>query len=219
MIRPIRACNNMSYPDLSKSLEPVTLSLVGLAPMLAVCKTLLSGLAMGIAYLAVLVLTCATVSSTGRFIPARFKPVSLLLIAAAWVSIIDLLLQAGCYALRAELGIYLYLLAMNSTLLFHLGAYPRQNNFRESTRDVMKTAATGSALLVATGLLRELAARGGILTDSHLLSHLERLDALQPVFIFSSGLHLFGTSAGAFIVFGLLLAALSLPVPGRIRSC
>lgn len=186
--------------------------------MLAVCKSLLSGLAMGFAYLAVLILTGVTMSCAGRFIPARFKPVYLLLIAAAWVSIIDLLLQAGCYALRNELGIYLFLLAMNTTLLFHLDAYPLQKNFSESTRAGMKTALTGSALLVATGLLRELAARGGILTDIRLLSHVEGLETLQPVYMFTSGLHLFDTSAGAFIVFGLLLAALSLPVSGKIRS-
>ena len=218
MIRPRRVCNNVPYPDLSKSVEPVTLSLVGLTPMLAVCTTLLGGLAMGFAYLAVLILTGATLSCVARFIPAESKPVYLLLIAAAWVSIIDLLMQAGCYALRAELGIYLYLLAMNTALLFHLKAYSLQRNFMESTRAAMKTALTGSSLLIATGTLRELAAQGGILTDIRLLSHVAGLETLQPAYIFTSGLHLFDTSAGAFIVFGLLLAALTRLVPGRIRS-
>ena len=207
----------MYYPDLSKSMEPVTLSLVGLTPMLAVCTTLLSGLTMGLAYLSVLILTGATVSCTRRIIPAGFKPVYLLLISAAWVSIIDLLMQAGCYALRSELGIYLYLLAMNTTLLFHLEASPLQKSFRESALTGVSTALTGVSLLTVTGLLRELAARGGILTDSHLLSHVELLDSLQPVYIFSSGLHLFGSSAGALIVFGLLLAALSFFDAGRVR--
>ena len=208
----------MSYPDLSKSVDPVTLSLVGLTPLLAVCTTLLSGLSIAVAYLAVLILTGATVSSTGRFIPARFKPVYLLLVATAWVSIIDLLLQAGFYALRSELGIYLYLLAMNTALLIHLEAFPRRKDFAENARTGMKSALTGSALLTVTGLLRELAARGGVLTDIHLLSHVQGLDTLQPFYILSSGLHLFATSAGAFIMFGLLLAALSLSNPGSLRS-
>ena len=208
----------MHYPDLSKSLEPVTLSLVGLTPMLAVCTTLLSSLTIGIVYLAVLILTGVTASCTGRFIPVGFKSVYLLLISAAWVSIIDLLLQSWCYALRNQLGIYLFLLAMNTTLLFHLDGYPLQKNLRESAPVSLKTALTGTALLTVTGLLREITARGGILTDIHLVSHVERLGSLQPVSIFTRGLHLFDTSAGAFIIFGLLLAALSLPIPGRIRS-
>ena len=207
----------MYYPDLTKSMDPVTLSLVGLTPLLAVCTTLLSGLAIALAYLAVLILTSATVSFTGRFMPARYKPVHLLLVSAAWVSIIDLLLQAGCHALRSELGMYLYLLAMNTALLMHLERFPLHEDLARSTRAGMKSALTGSALLTATGLLRELAARGGVLTDINLLSHVEGLDALQPFYIFTSGLHLFDSSAGALIVFGLLLAALSLSGAGRAR--
>ena len=208
----------MYYPDLSKSLDPVTLSLVGLTPMLAVSTTLLSGLSIGIVYLAVLILTGVTASCAGRIIPMQLNSVYLLLISAAWVSIIDLLLQAWCYELRNQLGIYLLLLAMNTTLLFHLDAFSRQKSLREGALVSLKTALTGVALVTATGLLRELAARGGILTDIHLVSHVEPLGSLQPVSIFTRGLHLFDSSAGAFIIFGLLLAALSLPIPGRIRS-
>ena len=208
----------MYYPDLSRALEPVTLSLVGLTPMLAVCTTLLSGLTMGFAYLAALLLASVTVSCASRFISERFNFVCLLLIVTTWVSIIDLLLQAGCYALRSELSIYPYLLAMNTTVLVHLETSPLRKNFAESTRAGMKTALIGSGLLAATGLLRELAARGGILTDIHLLAHVETLAFLEPVYLFSGSLHLFASSAGAFIVFGLLLAALSLTAPGRTHS-
>ena len=205
----------MHYPDLSKSLEPATLSLVGLTPLLAVCTTLLSGLSMGLVFLAVFILTSLTVSCSRRFTRAGSKPVYLLLVAAAWVSVLDLLLQAGCYALRDELGMYLYLLAMNTTLLFHLDRYPLQKSFHESARAGLGTALTGTALLSVTGLLRELASRGGILTDIHLLAHVEPLAVLQPAYLFTGGLHLFETSAGAFLTFGLLLAALSLSGPGR----
>ena len=173
---------------------------------------------MGLAYLAVLTLTGATVSSTSRFIRKPFMSVYLLLISAAWVSIIDLLLQAWCYALRNELGIYLLLLAMNTTILFRLEASTRQKSFRESARANLKAALAGAALLTATGLLRELLVQGGILTDLHLLSPVEHLAFLQPLYLFTSGLHLFDSSAGAFIVFGLLLAAISPVVPMRIRS-
>lgn len=207
----------MNYPDLSKSLEPATLSLVGLTPLLAVCTTLLSGLTMGFVYLAVLMLTSITVSCTRHIIPVRFKLVYLLLISAAWVSMLDVTMQACCYALRNELGIYLSLLAMNTTLLFHLQASSLQKSFRENTPTILKTAITGVTLLTLTGLLRELAAQGGVLTDIRLLSYVEGLASLQPCYIFTSGLPLFDSSAGAFIVFGLLLAVLSLSSPGRMH--
>ena len=207
----------MHYPDLSKSLEPATLSLVGLTPLLAVCTTLISGLSTGLVYLVALCLTSVTVSCSRRFIPGDASLVYLLLISAAWVSIIDVLMQACSYALREQLGIYLYLLAMNTTLLLHLDAYPLQKSFRESARAGLGTALTGTALLTVTGLVRELASSGGILTDIHLLPQVARPDVLQPLWIFTSGLPLFATSAGAFIVFGLLLAVLSLSGLGRIH--
>ena len=122
----------MPYPDLTKSMAPATLSLVGLTPMLAVSTTLLSSLSIGIAYLAVLILTSVTASCTRRFIPLQASNLfMLLLLAAAWVSIVDLLMQSWCYALRNQLGMYLFLLAMNTTLLFHLEASPLQKSLRE----------------------------------------------------------------------------------------
>lgn len=208
----------MTYPDLTRSLDPATLNLVGLTPLLAVCTTLLGGLSIGLAYLAVLGLTSITVSCTRRFIPAHTGLVYLLLISAAWVSIIDLLMQACCFALREQLGIYLYLLAMNTTLLFHLEASSLQKRFGENARSILETGLTGIALLSVTGLLRELAARGGILTDIHLLSHFEALASLQPAYLYRGGLHLFDTSAGAFMMFGLLLAALSYYIPRTGRE-
>ena len=54
-------------------MDPVTLSLVGLTPMLAVCTTLLSSLSIGIAYLAVLILTSVTAFCTRRFIPMGLR--------------------------------------------------------------------------------------------------------------------------------------------------
>lgn len=198
----------MAYPDLTRSLDPAVLGLVGLTPLLAVCTTLVSGLAMGLAYLAVLSLTGATVSFTRRFIPGGASVTCLLLVSAAWVSIVDVLMQACCYALREQLGMYLYLLAMNTTLLLHLEATPLRQTFGESVPAGPGPALTGAVLLTVTGLLRELAAGGGILTDVHLLARIEWLDFLEAAYLFRGGLHLFDTSAGAFIIYGLLLAAL-----------
>ena len=203
----------MVYPDLTRTLDPATLSLAGLTPLLAVCTTLASGFAMGLVYLAALGLAGITVSCTRRFIPDRISFLYLLLISAAWVSIIDVLMQACCYALREQLDIYLLLLAMNTTLLFHLQASSLRQSFRASVPAVFRIALTGVALLALTGLLRELAATGGILTDAYLFARVEWLDFLQAVYLFRGGLHLFDTSAGAFIIYGLLLAALSYCFP------
>ena len=198
----------MIYPDLTRSLHPAELSLLGLTPLLAVCATLLSGLTMGLAYLAVLCLSSITVSCVRRIIPEHVSFICILLICAVWVSILDLLMQACCYALRAQLDIYLLLLAMNTAVLLHLDASALPKPFSASVAAGVSTAVTGGVLLTLSGLLRELAGRGGVLTDVQLLTRIEWLDFLRATYFFSGGLHLFDTSAGAFIIYGLLLAPL-----------
>ncbi len=199
----------MVYPDLTRALSPATISLVGLTPLLAVSVTLITGLSMGLVYLAVLSLTSVTVYCIRRFIPTDLGLICLLLVSAAWVSIIDVLMQACCYALRTRLDIYLYLLAMNTTLLFYLEAFPLRKNLRDCTAAGLSAALTGVALLAVIGLLRELAATGGILTDSRLFSHLEQLESLQPAYFFSGGAPIFQTSAGALIIFGVVLVIIA----------
>ena len=177
----------MQHPDLLKSLEPTTIGLVGLTPMLAVCTTLISGLSIGLIYLAVLILTSITVSFSRHFIPLRLKPMYLLLITSTWVTIIDLLLQAWLYPVRNQLGIYIFILAMNTALLYHLEESSLKSRFKESGLLSLKTGLMATALLTVTGLLRELTARGGILTDINLLSHIDRFDSVQPVYVFNTG--------------------------------
>ncbi|MCY4155627.1 MAG: hypothetical protein OXD47_07415 [Gammaproteobacteria bacterium] len=198
-------------PEVSKSLPPAVLNLVGLTPLLAVCTTLLSGLCMGLALLAALLLSALTVAAVGHILPSRYRVaryslVYVLLIAATWVSVIELLLQAWSYALREQLGIYLYLLAMNTTLLLQLERAPLQQGLGNRLPACLRPALTGVALLTLTGLVRELVTQGGVLTDIQLLAQAPWLHGLQPVPLFSGGLHLFGAGAGAFMVFGLLLA-------------
>ncbi len=199
----------MQYPDLFK---PAMLGLLGLTPMLAVCTTLISGLSIGVIYLVVLMLTSLTVFFSRRFIPPVLKPVYLLLITSAWITLIDLLLQAWLYPVRNHLGIYLFILAMNTALLCHLEEAPSKSRFKEGGLASLKTGLTAVALLTVIGLLREITAKGGILTDISLLSHIDLFGSVQSVYVFNTGLHLFNTTAGAFIIFGLLLSVL-----GRYR--
>ena len=208
------------HPEVSKSLPPAVLNLVGLTPLLAVCTTLLSGLCMGLALLATSMLSALTVAGAGRMLPSRYglgryRLIYVLLIAATWVSVIELLLQAWSYALREQLGIYLYLLAMNTTLLLQLERAPLRQGLGNSLPACLRPALTGVVLLTLTGLVRELAGRGGLLTDVQLLAQVKGLHGLQPIHLFDGGLHLFGAGAGAFMVFGLLLALRSYCLPAR----
>lgn len=195
----------MNSPALFRPLTPATIGLTGLTPLLAVSATLLSGLATGLACFFILLLSGATVICLRGLIPARLRLVYLLLIAATWTTVVDLVLQAGALPVREQLGVYLPLLAMNTALLHQLArlASEARQGAKEQGLAIIKQGLAAVALLALVGLLREAAARGGVLTDGQGLG-LAGLFSPAPL---TPGLSLFDQPAGAFIVFGLLLAA------------
>ena len=195
----------MNSPVLFNPLTPTTIGLTGLTPLLAVSATLLSGLAAGLACFFILLLSGATVFCLRGFIPARLRLVYLLLIAATWTTVVDLVLQAGALPVREQLGVYLPLLAMNTALLHQLArlAAEARQGAKEQGLALLKCGLTAVAVLALVGLLREAAARGSALTDAQGLG-LAGLFSPAPL---TAGLSLFGQPAGAFIAFGLLLAA------------
>lgn len=195
----------MNSPVLFSPLTPATIGLTGLTPLLAVSATLLSGLAAGLAGFFILLLSGATVICLRGLIPARLRLVYLLLIAATWTTVVDLALQAGALPVREQLGVYLPLLAMNTALLHQLArlASEARQGAKEQGLATLKYGLTAVAVLALVGLLREAAARGGALTDAQELG-LAGLFSPAPL---TAGLSLFAQPAGAFIAFGLLLAA------------
>ena len=195
----------MNSPALFAPLTPATIALTGLTPLLAVSATLLSGLAAGLACFFILFLSGATVICLRGLIPARLRLVYLLLIAATWTTVVDLALQAGALPVRKQLGVYLPLLAMNTALLHQLAglASEARQGAKEQGLTLLKQGLIAVALLALVGLLREAAARGGVLTDGEGLG-LAGLFSPAPL---APGLSLFDQPAGAFIAFGLLLAA------------
>ena len=203
----------MNNLDLSKPLEPITIGITGLTPMLAVSATLITGLSTGVICLSILVLTSVTVACFRRFIPVRLKLIYLLLITSTWVTIIDLALQACLYPVREQLGIYIFILAMNTSLLYYLEESAPDNGglrgVKESGLAALKTGLVVTLSFTVIGLAREVTAMGGILTDINLLAQVDEFNSIQPVYIFNTGLNLFGATAGAFIMFGLLLSAVS----------
>ena len=195
----------MNPPALFRPLTPATIGLTGLTPLLAVSTTLLGGLAAGLACFFILLLSGATVVCLRGLIPARLRLVYLLLIAATWTTVVDLALQAGALPVREQLGVYLPLLAMNTALLHQLArlASEARQGAKAQGLALLKQGATAVALLALAGLLREAVARGGVLTDGQGLG-LAGLFSPAPL---APGLSLFEQPAGAFIAFGLLLAA------------
>jgi len=183
--------------------------LFGLCPLLASSTTLLSGLLMGGAALFVLLCGSVTLSLYRYFIPGPARLVFILLVNASWVIVLDLLLQAHLYELGLQVGIYIPLLAVNATVLLMQEQQALRQHWWTTAG---KASAAGLLILLglaSLGGLREFLVSGGLFTDLYLLPANVYTGAMQGLYPAGNGALLFNKPAGAFICFGLLLAAVN----------
>lgn len=162
--------------------HPIMVSGLGLAPLLAPARSLMSGIGMGLAFAVLLLLCVLIIGALRRAIPWNARLPFILLITATSVTVLDRLMQAWLFDLHAELGIYLPLLAVNTLILATLEESVLGRPLRRSLAPAAVTAVAAFLLVAATGLLR-----GGLA---------------------SAGLALMDSAAAAFLIIGCLIAGL-----------
>ncbi|MGI9228839.1 MAG: Rnf-Nqr domain containing protein [Gammaproteobacteria bacterium] len=148
----------------------------GLLPFLYVCDSLLGGIAAVAVIAFVFVAAMLTVHCLRALIPYTDKYLFFTVIGAAWVSIVALLLEAWLQPVGQNLGRYLFIIPMNTTLLCCL-----DDCIHKEYAGFVKPACLFSLGGVLVGALRELLGQG-------------------------IGMTLFSHSAGALLLAGALLA-------------
>lgn len=185
--------------------NPMLARLLGLSPLLAVSHSLVTALGLGLAALAV------TASSALLLIPLRSRlppplllPATLLVIATATAAV-ELCMQAFFAPLRAALGLYVPLIAVNGAVLL-LGIEPAPYPPRQAVLDGL---ATGLGMLLALALLgaaRELLGRGTLLRDLDLLVGASATGWALRLFPSGYAFPFWTLPAGGFVAAGFLLA-------------
>jgi electron transport complex protein RnfE len=177
---------------------------LGLCPLLAVTTTLVSGLALGLASAAVIVVTSTAIAALRPILAPRARVPMALLILAALVSALDLVTAAVLYDLHGTLGIFIPQIVVNTGLLAHA-----QNV--ASTRSVAYTFVSALAaglgflfVFLVLGALREIVGHGTLLAGIEMLGG-ESSRALAVSFG-GSGVLIATLPPGAFFAMGLLLA-------------
>jgi electron transport complex protein RnfE len=145
--------------------SPGMAQLLGLCPLLAVSRTLLAGLALGIATLLVVCATNALVSLTRHWIDARVRLPVLVLIIATFVSSVDLLFKAYWFDLHGEIGLFIPLIVTNCVILGRAEAFASRNPLLPALLDGLGHGLGFLLVLAVLGAARELAG-GGLLIAS-----------------------------------------------------
>jgi electron transport complex protein RnfE len=140
--------------------NPGMAQLLGLCPLLAVSRTLITGLALGIATLLVVCATNALVSLTRRWIDARVRLPALVLIIAAFVTSVDLLFKAYWFELHGEIGLFIPLIVTNCVILSRAEAFASRNRLLPALLDGLGHGLGFLLVLAVLGAVRELVGNG-----------------------------------------------------------
>ncbi len=151
--------------ELTKGLvkeNPIFIIMLGLCPTLAVSTQVINGIGMGAGVVFVLLGSNILISALRNYIPEQVRIPAYIVIIAAFVTIVDLVMQAYAPALSKALGVYVQLIVVNCIILGRAEAFASKATVGASILDAigMGLGFTGSLLLIA--LIREVLGAGTI---------------------------------------------------------
>jgi len=185
--------------------NPGLVQFLGLCPLLAVSNTLINGLGLGIATLAVILLSNLVVSATRHYIPEEVRLPIFVLIIASLVTATELLFKAFLFDLYLSLGIFIPLIVTNCAILARAEAFASRQPLLPSLVDGFAMGLGFLLLLVSLGALREFIGRGSLFFGSEQLFGDDANFTVQ-LFDPANGLLLAILPPGAFIGLAFLVA-------------
>lgn len=195
--------------------NPGLVQLLGLCPLLAVTTTLVNGLGLGLATIAVLSATNVLVAATRKLLHRDLRlPVYVLLIAG-FVSAVDLVMRAWFFDLHGSLGIFIPLIVTNCVILGRAEAFASSRPVLPALADGLGHGLGFAAVLVALGALREIVGQGTLLTGAEMLLGPPGQGLELRLLPSGVSLPLAGLAPGAFMGLAALIAVRNLLTRGR----
>ncbi len=172
--------------------NPVFVLVLGMCPTLGVTSSAINGLGMGLATTFVLVMANIVISMVKSVIPEKVRIPSFIVIIAAFVTVVQLMMQAYLPSLYKSLGLFIPLIVVNCIVLGRAEAFASKNNIISSAIDGLSIGLGFSFALVLLGGIREILGSGKIF-DIAIYSE----NYVSLIFVLAPG---------AFIVLGYLIA-------------
>ena len=176
--------------------NPTFRLVLGMCPTLALTTSLENAIGMGVAATFVLICSNAAISALRNVIPSIVRIPGYIVIIAAFVTMIDLLIQAFSPALADSLGIYIPLIAVNCIILGRAEAFACKNPVLYSVADGTGMGLGFTLALAIIAAIREFIGNGSItLWGSHAIQNIHNHTIVLAVL-----------PAGGFVTLGLILA-------------
>ena len=143
--------------------NPTFRIVLGLCPVLAVTTTINNGVGMGIATTMVLVSSNFIISLVRNLIPNNIRIPIYIVIAATFVCIVEMLMQAFAPALYKALGIFVPLIVVNCIILGRAEAFAGKNTVPHSIADGLGMGIGFTLSMALVSAIRELIGSGSLL--------------------------------------------------------
>lgn len=172
--------------------NPTFVLVLGMCPTLGTTTSAENGFGMGVATMAVLILSNLVISLIKNLIPDKVRIPAFIVVIASFVTIISMLMQAYVPALYASLGVFIPLIVVNCIILGRAEAFASKNGPVASIFDGIGIGLGFTLSLTLVGAVREVLGSGAIFGYSFRIT-----DYMPLVFVLAPG---------AFIVLGYLMA-------------
>jgi electron transport complex protein RnfE len=169
--------------------NPTFVLILGMCPTLGVTSSAINGMGMGVATMAVLILSNMVISLIKNVIPDKVRIPAFIVVIASFVTIIEMLMQAYIPSLYASLGVFIPLIVVNCIILGRAEAFASKNSLIDSALDGIGIGLGFTLSLTVVGAVREVLGAGSIFGYTFA-------DGVMPL--------LFILAPGGFLVLGYL---------------
>ena len=173
--------------------NPVLRLVLGTCPTLAVTTAAFNGVGMGLAATFVLVCSNIAISSLRKVIPDKVRLPAYITVIAAFVTIVQMLVQAFAQDLYSALGVYLPLIVVNCIILGRAEMFASKNGVVDSALDGLGMGLGFTLTLLLMSTIREVLGAGTWYGIKIIPESIDRFTFMT-------------SPAGGFFTFGLLMA-------------
>lgn len=171
--------------------NPTFVLVLGMCPTLGTTTSAINGLGMGVATMAVLIMSNAVIAMIKNLIPDKVRIPAFIVVIASFVTVIDMLMQAFVPSLYAALGVFIPLIVVNCIILGRAEAFASKNGVLDSALDGVGIGLGFTLSLTTIGAVREILGSGSIFGLNLGIG-----DYMPLVFVLAPG---------AFLVLGFLM--------------
>ena len=135
--------------------NPVLVLLLGACPAMALTTDVRAALAIGLAALVVMVLSSVVIAALARLIPQGARLAACVLVTTAFVSAVEMLMNAYLPSVYSMMGIYLAVCAVN-LLVFGAAENAAEAGFGKARVNALVTGLVFTAVILVVAAIREL---------------------------------------------------------------